>query len=396
MLELWLEMLQLPSSAPRSSVGAESGKGLDTVSFRATNSNSEPAEAKAGAILVLVRIMRDIESCYLKIAEMRTLRSAISEFISFHGLGDEKELYRTLQSRFSLDYLPGVSQLGLHRFSGLREQIPAAALPSLPSPMPSAAPKPISTSSQCYMMCSIRRQQQALWTTYRLYLDGTRDLADGAALSSEPVCLLAAKTLKSGMSSTCLVWGSGDARQWKEKSAVGRITRGGPGTGTTYLGIPSEDSSNDCGGPIAVSVQRRGMEKLLYLTAALHKDGSSTSSEVELSTLEATLRSPDLSSIQSQNLCVLRSKLPRKVSVGSPASGTTVLTIAFGRDTRVRAASRKNLAMDNVVASNDWAPESEHPPVLTVGKMAEDQFAVDFYGIKPFQAFTIALAAFDR
>eukprot|EP01039_Chlorochromonas_danica_P002063 gene2063-2251_t len=509
---------------------------------------------------------------------MRTLRSAISEFLQLHNLQDQKELIHALQYRFSLEYIPGASQLNLTRFyhfpsppsstlpqqqqqagvtaggggggvntsssnlslpsppslsvpDGVLEGLGSAAL-ALPSPgrpagqqqplsvvftssstdllhttgggghqqLPlyptPAPPTPLSSSSsslpttttttgrlyektlagKSYMMCSLRRTQHALWTTYRLFLDGTKDFDEKGDLCntvffSEPRFMLGTRTLKSGISSSCLIWKTQESRHWKDKNAIGRIQRvnnyyltlpitqqqqqqqqqneinnnkevmvEGGGGGGNGNGNNEERSSGSnqvdslpevyyLGAPIGVSVERRGMEKLLHLTVAFQKapipstqstggsggssssggavststnevslgDPSTTTTELLLlpSVLENMVRNPDPVILAKHHLCVLRSQWPRK--------GSTNVTVAFGKESRVKEASRKNVALDVVYSAdgslsqdNDWSSTANRLPVLQMGKMAEDHFAVDFYGMSPFQAFAIAMSAFDR
>jgi hypothetical protein len=248
------------------------------------------------------------------------------------------------------------------------------------------------------------------------------------------------------------------------------------------------------GGPIALSVGSKSLDKLIHLTALVPKQsplalppspspglpnrksfsfaagssalgislptpGEALDDSGQVAELERALRTVSTATGRvdsnttalSKKYLIMRSRLPRKTaadsfSASSSSSGLSLLggssstnkksvhTLAFGKDTRVKSASRKNLVVDSVfsmpltdegdgaaagVIGTEWTTDGDRPPILEVslidclalcramivhicftavqiGKMEEDIFAVDFFHLTPFQAFVIAIAAFDQ
>lgn len=350
-----------------------------------------------------------------------------------------------------------------------------------------------SSSIKIYYLCSLRRNQSALWTTFRLFLDGTKELniSTGELTNFQqfdtPIFLFGTKKLKSGISAQCFIWRSADSKYWKEKYAVGKITRndtfyqglpmplnqiqaalaemsasnatssstnsvgGVSGNNSTLeidvtnltsrqsFSVPSSQSTSGPfstaelmhGGPIAIVINSRGMEKLIHVTAVLplssrmanteissgtasptgHSSNSIAASLISLVSedhtpsnsynallmeMETVVKNPALSTPSNiHRLQVLRSKLPRKLySSGnsSAISGARPLHgVAFGKESRVKAPSRKNVVLDTLFDAEkgafktEWAPDSDRVPAVQIGKMDEDLFAVDFHSIGPFQ-----------
>jgi hypothetical protein len=68
-------------------------------------------------------------------------------------------------------------------------------------------------------------------------------------------------------------------------------------------------------------------------------------------------------------------------------------SVEFGKYSRVKSPSRKNLVIDSVYDSGgslatEWGSglgNNDKPPMLQIGKIEEDLFAIDFYEITPFQ-----------
>ncbi len=262
-----------------------------------------------------------------------------------------------------------------------------------------------------------------------MYLDGTKDLncvtgelsnlQEGAA----PSMLLGAKKLKSGISAHCLVWRAEDSKAWKDRNACGKISR----SNSTYTGSPivsdaalTSDSGSSAlppdgdlngGDPISegdrstpiptdgavtvsesatphlsvsigresvvTAVSSRGADKLIHLTAvvpAVHSESPHSvgagpvEAAVSVTELESALRAMgDPKAAENPRFVYLRSRLPRKVA--SMGSKKGLHALAFGKESRVRSASRKNLVVDMSGAeSADWlAAHNSHPPVLEVG-----------------------------
>jgi hypothetical protein len=514
---------------------------------------ADAKQRKIRLIIPLLDLMKDFEAKALRVDDMRLLRGAIADYLQQNDLIADKELIRIVSKRFSMAYLPGISNLGLYEYVQYLEQAgygsilqqhlmswPELSDRTVSSPRPNTsqkiqnvntaklsrppqdtsiivgAPNVSSSKSVRYFLCSFRRNQSALWTSYRLYLDGTQEIStSGEALGTSqldrPIMLLGAKRLKGGISAQCFVWNSEDAKLWKEKSAVGKITR----NSFIYFGIPGRSSStstmqdsidqdvdvsapdstasasapatnieavNDNGsiqsldsksksaasdsghsdismvkdflerGPVGIAVQTKGQEKIIQLTIAFQKNQSPSVNEESLYELEQLVRNPlgfsngnsnssASASAQAKSpealqlpYVVLRSKIPRKLSDSESSTGTGGINVpekgmssssgtagsastssnsqsqfgvSFGKHSRIRYPSRKNLVADvwidfqnsqkRVAVNNEWSTESmESIPLLQVGKIEEDRFAVDFHTLSPFQAFTIAMAIFDQ
>jgi hypothetical protein len=516
---------------------------------------TDARQRKVRLIIPLLDIIKGIEAKSLRVDDMRLLRGAIADYLQQNELQAEKELIRIVSKRFSMAYLPGISSLGLCEYIQYLEQAgfgntlqhhllswtelndrcassprgntsqkvqtwiaPKFSRSTQDTSIIVDVPNSIPSKSIRYFLCSFRRNQSALWTSYRLYLDGIQEISKAGEILSisqfdRPIMILGAKKLKGGISAQCFVWTSEDAKLWKEKAAVGKIIR----NSSVYFGIPgrstststrqdSVDQDAEAGahesaapvmtasknngivndgknvssidsrsktvasdtvhsdisvikdslerGPIGIAVQTKGQEKIIQLTIAFHKNfiQSPSVSEESLNELEQLVRNPlgfpngnstsaasaavqaILSGAGQLPYLVLRSKIPRKLSEsesnvgnnnnsipekglssssGSVGSAPTLTNaqsqfgVSFGKHSRIRYPSRKNLVADiwidfqhshkRVTVNNEWSTESmESIPLLQVGKIEEDRFAVDFHTLSPFQAFAIAMAIFDQ
>jgi len=217
----------------------------------------------------LVRLLGDIEKRPLRSSEVTLLKATINENLARFELENDKKLISSINSRFSYEFLPGISTLGLSK--------PQAKVPPPSSveeiegetgmnghPAATNPPKAINnrllrvnsnSGRVIYQLCSVRRQQTALWSSYKMYADGTKEFdAAGALLSTSmnevPVLLFGAKKFKGGTAAQSLVWNLADVKLWKEKAAVGRITKQasnmyygsllpGPASASDALSIPS-------------------------------------------------------------------------------------------------------------------------------------------------------------
>lgn len=480
----------------------------------------------------ILEVLKTIECRPLRMEEMRLLRAVMMDYINAHGLQIDKDLIFMMSRRFSMAYLPAISFLGVDEYiisldrdgfgPVLEQYLPSwkdfldtnkhQVKPSPKASKAAAANQPhqqreahlllqrtLQSPSKPvikYYLCSFRRNQSTLWTSYRLYLDGVREMSgQGEYVNTvqleQPIMLLGAKKLKSGISAQCFVWKTEDAKQWKEKSAIGKLTR----NANTYMGIPflnqttseaatkpsevvvvdapesvsspegesdvalssvpsttsdrdpveitttgskgSFDGSADDsslmsrtinrdlleGGPVGIAVQTKGQEKLIQLTIAIVKPPAraliaSGSQESLLSELEQLVKNPigftatvpstvensasaaTAAPAGSPPYLVLRSKLPRKLSESGEPSATSsngageraapaVLNggaatasssqfgVTFGKASRIRYASRKNLAADiwidfqsnqkRVAVKTDWSTDQcESLPLLQV------------------------------
>lgn len=475
------------------------------------HSDSEVGEVREKALTFLAAI----ESRPLKKAEANLIKVTLTELLTRFQLEHDTKLIALINKRFSYEYLPGVSSLGLQniipkdggnvgledisielnqkdvqsRAQSANSQSKLAALTSLDIP---------ADQKRWYYLCSVRRFQTALSTTYRMYLDGTKEFDNAGSLvnttmNETPVLLLAAKKFKTGTPSQCYFWNNADTKLWKDKSAVGKVTRlpnntycGVPlvssgqdsmlsspvprldgeyspvnspsvrdGTvedtaGTSQAGPvlskvksatrwsfrqPTSGSNNASGsslqsaaesttaggaasipdGGIAFSMNCQGMDKLIHFSGVAARSSNTTPSTLlklpsqadftassftadtadAAPTAEESARNvPQLNSnpqgeqalvdklealakkelsqeeAEAQALTLLRSKQPRKMP---SAGGKTLHTVAFSKESRVKAASRKNLVVDTVAAGSaalaqaaEWTTESSVPPILQV------------------------------
>lgn len=480
----------------------------------------------------ILEVLKSIECRPLRMNEMRLLRATMLDYINTQGLHIDKDLIFMISRRFSMAYLPAISFLGVDEyiisldrdgFGPVLEQYLPCWKDFLDTNRQQVKPSPKALKSAAvnqphqqreahlllqrtlqspskpvikYYLCSFRRNQSTLWTSYRLYLDGVKEMnGQGECVNTvhldQPIMLLGAKKLKSGISAQCFVWKTEDAKLWKEKSAIGKLTR----NANTYMGIPflnqttseptakpsevaadSPDSASSPegesemasssvpsttsdrdpvepsttgskgsfdatvedsslmsrtinrdlleGGPVGIAVQTKGQEKLIQLTIAIVKPPARTllasgSQESLLSELEQLAKNPigftattpsstldtgttaaSAASTGSPPYLVLRSKLPRKLNESGEPSATvtngagerTASTVSngaattaslsqfgvtFGKASRIRYASRKNLAADiwidfqsnqkRVAVKTDWSTDQcESLPLLQV------------------------------
>ena len=216
----------------------------------------------------LVRLLGDIEKRPLRSSEVSLIRATINENIARFELENDKKLMSSINHRFSYEYLPGVSTLGLSKPQS-KVPPPLASLAeaeeetgtnghstanTLNKGMNNRLLRVNSNSGRIiYQLCSVRRQQTALWSSYKMYADGTKEFdAAGVLVSTSmnevPVLLFGAKKFKGGAAAQSLVWNLADVKLWKEKSAVGKISKQSsnmyygtllPGPASDALSIPS-------------------------------------------------------------------------------------------------------------------------------------------------------------
>eukprot|EP01031_Cornospumella_fuschlensis_P024804 gene24804-29974_t len=451
MLEHWLELLRTKASGRTE---GDSARYHGAVDGNGKTNGQDRETSRETSLRVVIKILSEVENTPLNIQDMRALRSSISEYLQVHGLQEEKELIRALQYRFSLDFLPGISTLGLQNYSKYAPEVAlqismcaddkeVVDMKSSPVPL-KANDRP--WANKPYLLCSIKRVQSALSTVYRMYIDGIKELDSKGELEcfhnyeGAHVFMYATKTLKSGLPAHTFLYSTLDSKLWKDKQAVGKLIKAGnvytllPLVPATSSPPPSNLTRTSSGGdvevtegeegtrqgsgnaelaavappeeggvlhrilsspspPLALSVQKRGVEKLLSLNVSIPtpavQAASSSSSGSLLPILEQSLSSPPAPSASSvPPVTMLRSKLPHKGGGG--------FSIAFSKHSRVKAASRKNMVLEVSSGRGDFSPDPEHLPVLQMGKMDDDTFAVDFYDLSPMQAFSIALSVFDR
>lgn len=446
----------------------------------------------------VLSILEAIERRPLRTADASLIKVTLLEYIRKMNLENDTKLVTLINQRFSFEYLPLVSSLGIENgvkgksSLGLDEiNIKVTQKDEWRKAGPAITPLDFVAGPR-YYLCSVRRIQTPLSTTYRMYLDGTKDFdTNGSlvncAMKEGSILLLAAKKFKAGSPSQCYIWHHADSKLWKEKSAVGKLTRL---PNNIYCGVPLATSTGDNiealkdsgeispinspvsnrderedgefiaqavatstsspklsrkwsfrqqsttgsnnmvsdgsvagllpDGGIAFSMSStQSMEKLIHFTGvAVRSAGNTNSADAgggteagSTSTVGANNLVESSSAVEeggskswhseqalverlnsllnkeltqqhadAQALTLLRSKMPRKVP---SAGGKTLHTVAFSKDSRVRAASRKNLVVDTVAASDalatatEWTTESAVPPLLQVSYRAS--FSCSFF-----------------
>ena len=184
----------------------------------------------------ILRLLAHIEKRPMKSKEAVLFKEACAETMKRFQLESDDNLISLIDTRFSVEFIPSISSLGLK---------PSPEKVSLnPNDIDIANKMRIDTdhtveesqhvnvdSKRYYYLCSIRRQQTALYTSYRMYIDGTREIYDKGGLgnplmNSTPIMILGAKKFKSGsLPVVSLIWDTQDIKQWKDKTAIGKCTK---------------------------------------------------------------------------------------------------------------------------------------------------------------------------
>jgi hypothetical protein len=164
-------------------------------------------------------------------------------------------------------------------------------------PTSSATPKMINY----YYLCSIRKHQSTLSTSYRLFIDGIKEInmntkeLSNTTIYSKPIMILGAKKFKtrasitlSSSSTTCYIWKDNDSKLWKEKNAIGKLIKYSSAkyTGvllplsssylkhynqssntatTTTTTTSSYDHNGGMEDSIVISVRTPGLDKLIHI-----------------------------------------------------------------------------------------------------------------------------------
>mmetsp|Transcript_9469 Transcript_9469/g.14263 ORF Transcript_9469/g.14263 Transcript_9469/m.14263 type:complete len:426 (-) Transcript_9469:229-1506(-) len=409
---------------------------------------------KSEAITALELFLHKIQSFPLSMDEKIKIECVINDFMCRYDITKRDYVYKLCIDRLSFTYLPGISTLDIkttenthknqspqkgvntttpmYKTMGSSESFECHTDDCMAAPTMTDAERLrvalLAAPRGAIMECTIQRKKTALWTTYRLFVDDIRSSRPRSASSGgldhtaaennstrgsggkddllSPGFLLCARKPMSGLSSQYHLWTSRDSRDWREKSAIGRVTR----SNGTYVARLHESST--VVGPeqayVHVAVMSGGLDKLIHIAAAasVAHDGENMETaaveELLVSTLECitSRQSPESS---PSNVLALRSRQPRKSNVITGQEGDRqVYTMSFGGG-RVRNPSRKNIVIDRVEPTaqdpqgNDWTLSVVNgPPVFQLGKMDEDLFSLDFTDLSPFQAFCIALTAFDQ
>lgn len=401
--------------------------------------------SEAEAVGVLTALLQKLERRPLRFAERKLVQTQVNEIFKRFSIQVESKIAQQFLMRISYDYLPGVSKLGLpeppngqydikdgfsESFHSGENTIETAegddetcSVTTNSTLAPSILRQLSSTTK--YFVCTVKRHRSTLWTSYRLYVDEARETLQGKSVVKSDQLVYGARKSKSGMSGQYLLWSTPDSKDWREKNAVGKISRVNRSSYLAKgLGDTTAVAKDRCGPPIAISVHSRGMDKLIHmksialpgfeedvtdstlLTAleTLITPASSTMSTVDKNRSSPTKReSKSVASASAQHISpdwlVLRSQLPHREKKGT-------FSVNFSKNTRprVRAASRKNVVVECVSGAGvshaavvEWvSSESSEPPLFQLGKISEDVFALDFHTLSLFQAFSLALTAFDQ
>jgi hypothetical protein len=370
----------------------------------------EPARDVDEAMSVLTLVLAQIERRPLRSSERRTIQKDVMDYIKQNGVKQDCKLSQQFSQRMQYDYLPTVSTLGLSK--SVIEQNSAAICLSptedtadtvtTSSNMLTATasdegtqdgsgeisyPFSVNIPGKCFI-CTVQRSKSALWTSYRLFVEGYKPNCDVTTLMvkfPKPVMILAARKLKSGISNQFYIWRNGDSKNWKEKNADACLSK----SSLCYIGrtmttaadsysYPANSSGSGSikgGRGIAVSVLSKSIDKLIHITALLPRlpKGQEGTDAIDSAAVDAWLDSDDallLEMLQSavskkaitagspggnavspQSMTVLRSRPPRRVG-GAPVQSVSstknkhMHTLAFSHDCRVRAPSRKNIVIE--------------------------------------------------
>eukprot|EP01034_Spumella_vulgaris_P027553 gene27553-34288_t len=146
--------------------------------------------------------------------------------------------------------------------------------------------------------------------------------------------------------------------------------------------VPLTPALLNIGAPIALTVGSKGLDKLIHLTALVPKQ--SVPSAVSSVSGAPPPAPPVTSVVQAQASPTIANRL----SFSFPTSAASV-----GVVNTQSAVSSETQNATTTAANGGGSVQDE---AQQIGKMEEDIFAVDFYHLTPFQAFTIAIAAFDQ
>lgn len=190
---------------------------------------------------VIFQALALLESRPLRCREVQLVRAALTEIMQKFQLENDEKVASLINTRFSFEFIPGITKLGLEVTKPLEMEEIAVDVPTEPRKTTSSSVERgslvlnvdtlnLTLSDRFYYLCSVKRTQTALWTSYRMYLDGTRQFDQNGALTTAvmneaPVLLFGAKKFKSGPVAQCLIWNLPDVKLWKDKNAIGKLSR---------------------------------------------------------------------------------------------------------------------------------------------------------------------------
>lgn len=215
------------------------------------------------AVKTLNDLLLHLEKRPLRSVERMVISTQEGEFIKLHNISPDSQIAKQVLMRIAFEYMPCVSRLGIQSrvsekgtISQTRnsskpttssecgvDQQEDASIASKDRDFDSGSPVtvPISMSfeipkTHSYFLCTVQRHKSALWTSYRLFVDGISDMSGnltGVMKRNPPDLMFGARKLKSAMSNQYLIWPTEETKYWKEKNAVAKFQRF---PNSTYVG----------------------------------------------------------------------------------------------------------------------------------------------------------------
>jgi len=349
---------------------------------KSKKNNSDSKERIIDKIIIL---LSRIERKPLKSMEKKIILNQINNVFKEYNLHHEVRLRAVIDRRFSIDFLPGVHTLAIfiskhnnkltktndknnntimdvnkssnngnvkssskddYRMKNINDNstqqqkinqkltIERSINNNLlikPTSSSPATPKMINY----YYLCSIRKHQSTLSTSYRLFIDGIKEInmntkeLSNTTIYSKPIMILGAKKFKtrasitlSSSSTTCYIWKDNDSKLWKEKNAIGKLIKYSSAkyTGvllplsssylkhynqssntatTTTTTTSSYDHNGGMEDSIVISVRTPGLDKLIHIHSVAIKSSydyralaSTTNTTTTTTTPSLTISSP--------------------------------------------------------------------------------------------------------
>lgn len=312
-------------------------------------SKKNNSDIKERIINKIIMLLSYIERKPLKFIEKKNILNQINNAFKEYNLHDEVRLRAVIDRRFSIDFLPGVHTLAIYiskhnnkltktsnmnnnmimdinnssnngnvkssnssskddyrmnvNDNSTQQQQINQKLTIERSINNNLLIKPTSSSSATpsminyYYLCSIRKHQSTLSTSYRLFIDGIKEInintkeLSNTTMYSKPIMILGAKKFKtrasitlSTSSTTCYVWKDNDSKLWKEKNAIGKLIKY---SSAKYTGVllplslsylknynqssntatttASFDHNGGMEDSIVISVRTPGLDKLIHI-----------------------------------------------------------------------------------------------------------------------------------
>jgi hypothetical protein len=314
---------------------------------KSKKNNSDIKERIINKIIILLSY---IERKPLKFIEKKIILNQINTVFKEYNLHDEVRLRAVIDRRFSIDFLPGVHTLAINiskhsskliKTNNMNNNMIMGINNSSNNGSSSSKDdyrmninennstqqqqqqinqklsiersinnnlllKPTSSSTTTpnminyYYLCSIRKHQSTLSTSYRLFIDGIKEInintkeLSNTTIYSKPIMILGAKKFKtrasitlSSSTTTCYIWKDNDSKLWKEKNAIGKLIKYSSAKYTgvllplssSYLKHYNSSSNNttatttttsyDHNGSmedsIVISVRTPGLDKLIHI-----------------------------------------------------------------------------------------------------------------------------------